>query len=176
MKNILFIGTSLLALTILFITCKNTRTNTKEYPFDASFTGIYVSVAPDSARCGSLPWVQVINEGQGEDEHIGQFRHYFSFCAHIDSGFYPGEQMIAYLVDHEGDSVFIACAGRVVEGRMEDHPEHVVSYWRDPFEILGGTGKFMGASGKGFTDDYNSRLDTNSHHNWKGTITLLSGM
>ncbi|MBP1668794.1 MAG: hypothetical protein H6Q21_1160, partial [Bacteroidetes bacterium] len=46
-------------------------------------------------------------------------------------------------------------------------------YWRDPFEILGGTGKFKGATGKGTTDDYNSSEDPYSHHHWTGTITLL---
>ncbi len=56
---------------------------------------------------------------------------------------------------------------------MEDHPDHVVSYWRDPYKILGGTGKFEGATGEGMTDDYNSSEDQNSHHHWKGTMTLL---
>ena len=63
----------------------------------------------------------------------------------------------------------------VITGRLEDHPDYVVSYWRDPFEILGGTGRFEGAFGGGMTDDYNSSEDTNSHHHWKGTITMKKG-
>ena len=65
--------------------------------------------------------------------------------------------------------------GAVLPGRLDDHPEEVVSYWRDPFVILGGTGRFEDASGGGMTDDYNSSEDNNSHHHWVGTITMKKG-
>jgi hypothetical protein len=42
----------------------------------------------------------------------------------------------------------------------------VVSYWKDPFVILGGTGKYEGATGDIITDDYNSSEDPYSHHHW----------
>ena len=47
----------------------------------------------------------------------------------------------------------------------------MMSYWKDDFEILGGTGKFSDAPGKGKTNDYNSSEDPNSHHFWTGSIT-----
>jgi hypothetical protein len=49
------------------------------------------------------------------------------------------------------------------------------NFAKDPFKILGKTGRFKGASGSGMTDDYNSDLDPYSHHHWKGTITLVKG-
>jgi len=44
-----------------------------------------------------------------------------------------------------------------------------------PFVILGGTGRFEGATGGGMTDDYNSSEDPYSHHQWVGKITLVKG-
>lgn len=67
----------------------------------------------------------------------------------------------------------MSCEGRVIEGKTEEHPSSVIEYWQDDFEILGGTGKFEGATGKGKTDDYNNSEDPNSHHHWKGTISLI---
>ena len=60
-------------------------------------------------------------------------------------------------------------------GRLDDHPEYVTSWWKDPWEITGGTGRFEGATGSGYTDDYNSAIDPYSHHRWTGTITMLKG-
>jgi hypothetical protein len=62
-----------------------------------------------------------------------------------------------------------------MEGRLSDRPSYVIEYWRDPFVILGGTGRFEGATGGGMTDDYNSALDPYSHHHWNGTITMVKG-
>jgi len=139
-------------------------------PFEADFTGTYTAVYPDSLLCG--PGSQhVMVDFIGKNDLLGAFTGHFNFCA--DSmGHYPGPLMKAYIVAENGDSLFISCAGQVLPGRQDDHPDYVVSYWRDPFEILGGSGKFEGATGSGLTNDYNSKQDQNSHHQWKGSITL----
>lgn len=160
-------------VTFSLVMCK-TETKTEKHPFDATFTGVYTSVDQDVSACGEYPWVRVINDGNGTDAILGKFTHHFDFCADMDSGFYPGKQMAAYLIDENNDTLFISSAGRVMGGRMDDHPEHVISFWRDPFKIMGGTGRYAGASGSGMTDDYNSSLDTNSHHHWVGTIVLAA--
>lgn len=140
-------------------------------PFEAEFTGTYTAFYPDSLVCGPGS-MHVIVDCTGKNELLGAFTTHFDFCS--DSlGYYPGPRMEACMVAESGDTIFIACAGQVLPGRLEDHPGHVTSYWRDPFEILGGTGKFEGATGSGLTDDYNSSEDQNSHHNWKGSITLV---
>ena len=79
------------------------------------------------------------------------------------------------MVFGKGDTLFVTCKGKVIGGKSPDHPEYVTSYWRDDFLILGGTGRFEGATGSGKTDDYNSSEDPYSHHRWKGTITLEKG-
>ena len=155
---------------VAFTNCQNTKTA----PFDAVFTGIYTSVVQDSIKCGPGPWMYAIVDCTGEENTLGSFTTHFEFCSD-NEGHYPGNQMTSYMVAECGDTLFVSCAGQVIEGREEDHPADVVSYWRDPFEILGGTGKFEGATGEGLTDDYNSSEDENSHHHWTGTITMVKG-
>lgn len=139
--------------------------------FDADFTGTYTSVYVDSLVCGP-GFMRIIVDCTGENELLGEFTTHFDFCS--DSlGYYPGKQMVAHMIAENGDTLFIKCAGQVLPGKQDDHPDYVVSYWRDPFEILGGTGKFEGATGSGMTDDYNSDQDQNSHHQWIGSITLV---
>jgi len=140
-------------------------------PFEADFTGTYTAIYPDSIICGPR-YMHVLVDFTGKNKLLGAFTGNFDFCA--DSmGYYPGARMKAYMVAENGDTLFISGAGQVLPGRLEDHPEYVVEYWRDPFEILGGTGKYLGATGGGVTDDYNSSEDQNSHHHWKGSITLV---
>ena len=76
-----------------------------------------------------------------------------------------------------GDELWLEIPlGFVNNTQPEDgQPEYVTSWWRDPFVITGGTGRFEGATGGGMTDDYNSTEDDNSHHNYTGTITMAKG-
>jgi len=157
-----------LIVLMAFSNCSRTET----VPFDAEFTGTYTSVQPDSLRCGPGQWFHTIVDCTGKGTVLGNFTTHFDFCFEND-GYYPGDHMIAYMIADNGDTLFVQSAGQVLEGRQEDHPEHVTSYWRDPFEILGGSGKFKGATGGGMGDDYNSNLDENSHHHWVGTITMI---
>ena len=165
--NLITLAVSLCVL-VAFSNCNRTET----LQFDADFTGVYTAVNPDSVACGPGPWMHITVDCSGAEATLGKFTTHFEFCAD-DQGYYPGKQMVAYMIAENGDSLFVSCAGQVIEGRMEDHPGHVVSYWRDPFDILGGSGKFKGATGEGMTDDFNSSEDQNSHHHWKGTMTLL---
>jgi hypothetical protein len=143
-------------------------------PFRADFQGSYVGMEP-SSLCGEDSWLMITNEGGGKGTFLGNFKHHFEFCCDVVTGIYPGNYMKAYFVAANGDSLFVACGGQVIEGRAEDQPEFVVSYFRDPFVILGGTGRFKGATGKGKCDDYNSSLDPYSHHHWTGVITMVIG-
>lgn len=154
-------------------------------PFDARFTGEYLWMGPhpDHPECGVWDpdngefWALVINAGEGTATHLGHFTYRFEFCCNWLTGVYPGPSN--YVSGHfeaaNGDLLFIMSYGQVFEGRLEDHPEYVNSYWRDPWLITGGTGRFEGATGSGFTDDYNSDLDPYSHHHWTGTITMVKG-
>ena len=94
------------------------------------------------------------------------------------SGIYPGPtgHMEAYFVAANGDTLFVTIAGQVITGRLDYHPEDVNSYFKDDFEILGGTVRFEGATGSGVSDDYNrDSYPDNSFHHWTGTITMVKG-
>ncbi len=141
-------------------------------PFVANFTGNYVSMGP-CETCGELPSMLVVNEGTGISNMLGKFTHHLEFCCNAEKGFYPGGYIKGYLTASNGDRLDVVISGRVITGRSYGHPNFVTSYWRDPFTITGGTGRFKEARGCGFSDDYNSSLDPYSHHRWKGTITLV---
>jgi hypothetical protein len=145
-------------------------------PFEAHYLGNYVSMDPD-ARCGDPPNYRIIVEGPGNGTKVGKSIIHFDFCCNIDNGVYGNAQpsvngkYFDYIVAANGDSLYIHIpAGRVIEGRLPYMPSYVIEYWKDPFEILGGSGRFKGATGGGMTDDYNSSLDNYSHHNWVGTM------
>ena len=150
---------------------KSAKTTTVTVPFKADFIGTYMYVGPGDV-CVEPQFLQVIVEFQGNATHLGKITGNFDFCCDAESNYGP---TTSYMLAANGDKLFVSCTGRVIEGRLNDHPEYVTSYWRDPFVITGGTGRFEGATGSGMTDDYNSALDPFSHHNWTGTITLLKG-
>lgn len=137
-------------------------------PFKADFIGEYQSVAPDES-CEAPQFIRVIVDFEGNGTHLGKFTGNFSFCVDEESNYGPSD---SYMVAANGDILYVSIAGQVIGGREDDHPEYVTSYWRDPFVILGGTGRFEGATGSGMSDDYNSSEDPYSHHHWEGTITL----
>ena len=152
-------------------------------PFKADFIGTYMYAGPE-ASCGDwnpedgIMWGMVINEGSGTGTHLGKFTHYFEFCAEFVSGVYPGptNHMVAFFTAANGDILHIQCSGTVIPGRLDYHPDDVNSYFKDPFVILGGTGRFEGATGCGYTDDYNrDSYPENSFHHWNGTITMVKG-
>jgi hypothetical protein len=143
-------------------------------PFEVDYVGNYTSVEV-VAGCGDYPNMRIVVDGTGTGTHVGKSTIHFDFCCQVETGVYGFGVPTDYIVAANGDILFISCAGQVKEGRLPDHPDFVISYWRDPFVILGGTGRFKGATGGGMTDDYNSSRDPYSHHHWKGTITMVKG-
>jgi hypothetical protein len=146
-------------------------------PFKADFVGNYLPTSGvDIEMCGEYPMIRIFNEGSGTGTHLGKFTHYFDFCVDNETGEYPFGHIEAYFVAANGDKLFVSVAGQVIEGRLDHHPADVNSYFTDPWEITGGTGRFEGATGSGVTDDYNrDSYPANSFHHWTGTITLVKG-
>ena len=140
--------------------------------FNLVFTGDYIYQGPD-AECGDFPpYVRVINEGEGTGTHFGKVKSYFDFCVDVRDSSYPNGRIIAYFEDENGDKLFVEVGGFVLGGRVPGMPSFATSYFKDPFVITGGTGRFEGATGQGMTNDYNSSKDPFSHHHWTGKITM----
>ena len=175
-KKLLLLSAAL-CLTLSFLNCKGPSTpKTTTVPFKADFVGNYTFAGPDTLpnpKCVEpfTAWRAIV-DGKGTGTPLAIFTVHFDFCGDSLSNY---GNAYAYMVGADGDTLFVSCAGRVIEGRMDSHPLHVISYWKDPFKIAGGTGKFKGATGEGITDDYNSSEDPNSHHSWTGTITMVEG-
>jgi len=144
--------------------------------FKADYIGNYTFMGEDLAKCGKGN-LRVIVDGQGTSTFFdaqGRCDFLENSSIHFDLCSYPEGYgpTVSQIVADNGDILYVSCQGNIIEGKLDDHPSFVTSYWKDPFVILGGTGRFEGATGGGMTDDYNSRIDINSHHHWKGTITL----
>ncbi len=139
-------------------------------PFVVEFVGTYTDPGSTTEKCD----MNVIVDGNGKGTHIGNATIHFDFCVtpFFEDGYAAYGNTESYIVAANGDMIFIDLEGKVVFGRTDDHPEYVTSWWQDEFFITGGTGRFEGATGSGWTNDYNSSEDPNSHHYWQGTISM----
>lgn len=147
--------------------------------FNLVFTGNYEAPTHgENCDTGTFP---VRNVGEGTGTHFKKVTSLFEFCVRPTApggGTYPEGYINAYFEDEDGDRLFVHVEGEVVPGRVPGMPSYALSYFKDPFEILDGTGKFEDASGSGFTNDYNflnkDGIQQTSHH-WQGTITMKKG-
>jgi hypothetical protein len=170
----IFLFSTALCLTLLLSDCNRLKApKMVTEPVTADLTGTYIYVGPDTLpnpKCsGQLSMWRALVDAKGTMTPLGDVTAHFDFCGDSLSNY---GNTYAYLVDTEKDTLFIDATGRVLEGKLAEHPEYVTSYWRDTIRILGGSGKFIGAKGEFLTDDYNSSEDPNSHHHWTGTITM----
>ena len=163
-----------LCITCAIISCNKSKApKMVMLPFETSGIGEYKFVGPDTlpdVRCtGRLSAWRAIVKVTGKGIPVGSFTVHFDFCGDTLGNY---GNIDAYLIAETGDTLFLSGSGQVIDGRLESHPEHVVSYWKDTFRISGGTGIYDASSGVLVSDDYNSSEDMNSHHNWTGTLTM----
>jgi hypothetical protein len=182
LKNITALALGLCLIFNLYF-CKSSSSDKKQSEvknvtvtetFEAKFTGSCTYMGPDTLvppRCTDTLPFRVIVDAEGTSNIMGDMKGHFDFCSN-EQGYYGNAN--SYLVGQNNDTLFFSSEGKVIEGRTEEHPSFVTGYWKDDtIEIIGGTGKFEGATGKCKTDDYSSSEDPYSHHHWKGTITLI---
>jgi len=138
--------------------------------FEATFVGNYTFVGADPENCG-IDKIRKIIDGKGTSTPLENSVVHLELCCCTEG--YGSSN--CYLLTDEGEMLYVSLEGKLIQGRSDEHPDYVTSYWKDQFRILGGTGRFERATGGGITDDYNSSLDPYSHHHWTGTITLVKG-
>lgn len=160
---------------IMLLSACNTPRSAKmlTLPFTADALGEYLYVGPDTLpgpKCtGDLSAWRAIVEAKGSGEPVGDFTIHFDFCGDADGNY---GNLYSYMLTGTGDTLYLEGSGKVMDGRLDEHPEFVTSYWKDTFRITGGSGKYKGAEGNLVSDDYNSSEDLFSHHHWSGTITM----
>ncbi len=132
---------------------KTHQTKMVTMPFVVDYVGTYTYGTFGETNPNPKCPINVVVDGVGTGTHVGKSAVHFDFCVNpVFDGdvFIRGEygDSYVYIVAANMDTLFVSVEGAVLSGRLDDHPEYVVSYWRDPFIILGGTGRFEGAPGE----------------------------
>jgi hypothetical protein len=151
-------------------------------PFEANLLGEITNIDWEAQECIDEGYpVRVIVETTGNATHMGKVSLTFNFCSggapdpNIEGSKYTYASSTADLIAANGDVLYLSSdAGIVMNGRTDEHPDDVVEYWRTPLHVLGGTGRFEGATGELSSDDYVTS-DEQTHHRFYGKITLVKG-
>lgn len=154
--------------------------NMVEIPFKAAFftQNPGIGFLPDP-RCEE-PRLLETQVGEGEATYLGRFDAHFTFCIDI-SELLPSDDTPGVLTEGEsapynnsevtftaanGDKLYIDISGAVLPS---SDPNFDLMFM-DPFEFIGGTGRFEGAWGGGVTNSFvKSGLVS---HDWIGTLVL----
>lgn len=161
---------------------KSGKTKTVTVPFEVNLLGEISELIFDDAVCLEEGYpVRAIVEASGNATHMGKVTLTFNFCSggapdsDIEGAKYTYAGFTADLIAANGDVLhLISNDGIVLDGRTDEHPEDAVEYWRTPISVLGGTGRFEGATGNLISDDYVTS-DEQTHHRFYGEITLVKG-
>lgn len=119
--------------------------------------------------------------GKGNATHLGKFTTVMRFC---QSGFnYKNGEGI--FVAANGDELYFHVPAPDEVGEVVLYPSPspnppYEAYFMDPFSFNGGTGRFEGATGGGYTDSFvnlfdddgNFILEHRTDHKWTGTLIL----
>jgi hypothetical protein len=149
-------------------------------PFKTTFNYIYKGIYKDLDHCGLETPDRVLADGTGSAIHLGNFTTHVDFCCNMVTGVFGIQgSTVGSFVSANGDELFYATWG-LVNPRDENDPPYIINKWNAPFLFIGGTGRFDGASGKGFYKGYNY-LDNDSpvglacHAIFEGTLTMVKG-
>ncbi|HMB94097.1 MAG TPA: hypothetical protein VKP65_24830 [Rhodothermales bacterium] len=149
-------------------------------PLKAVFFSDETGFTPDPTCGVAPPYFRVTQEGFGEATHLGRFTFYATFCVDatdvLDGMLTAGESIPYFdgfgtLTAANGDELWIELAGEILP---VDDP--VFEYqFSDPFDVVGGTGRFDGASGSGVTNSFVDTDISRTQHEWSGVLTLPRG-
>ena len=145
----------------------NSKTQEVTVPFKSSFS-TSLGTMDNPVVCDDLNLV--IQVGGGEATHLGVFTTEMSFC--VDPNFnYFGAEGKFYAAN--GDELWIYIpTGQVIPN--PELPEPYLFYFTDEFFFVGGTGRFIGATGGGTTNSFVEATLTTDHE-WDGTLTFKPG-
>lgn len=155
-------------------------------PFKATFYTIKDNDYTDEEFCSEDPYLALNHQvGKGYGTHLGGFDIIITFCG---AGF-DYKNGTGSFIAANGDELYVQIPSEGEIGHVmfipEGHPlfgSEYEAYFEDPFSIIGGTGRFEGATGEGmtssFVDLFNDEGFIPEHrtdHNWTGTLTFNPG-
>jgi len=147
-------------------------------PFKAKFFTKRSFEDDGIGKCTEDPFFDFnLQIGGGQGTHLGKFNVSLWFCgAGLD--YKNGEGVF---VAANGDELYfnVPSPGEVGHVLLFDHPFYEAMF-QDPFSFIGGTGRFEGASGGGYTnsfvdlfdDDGNFIPEHQTDHKWTGTLIM----
>lgn len=166
MKNLsLFLLVALITGVTAF-GCKDNEPEFETKTFEATFFTDLASIGPDSVTCAMPHGFLNVQEGSGSETSIGNFTTTITFCVDVTNFEYVNSE--SSFIDSNGDELFLDVNGQVL-------PTTAAGYdleFKDPFTIIGGTGRFEGATGSGMTNSFVNSTTQRTDHVWSGTITL----
>jgi hypothetical protein len=142
-------------------------------PFMTTFNGSVKPFNPGLTN-GSKGYTQLIEEATGTGTYFGKST--FTSVFTLDQE--KIKPSFSYFIAENGDVLYVSYQGKICNGWCGNdcHPSTEICCWGVEFTIIGGTGRFEGATGQGKTSDYVDYvydIGCNYHHTWKGEITLL---
>jgi hypothetical protein len=114
--------------------------------------------------------------GGGNATHLGKFTTVMTFCMNFDDS--DPDNFAKYwgvdgkFIAANGDELWFTVSGQVILYPPGTDPFYL-AYFDDEFEFLGGTGRFLRASGTGHTNSFTNFAHTD--HNWTGMLILPKG-
>jgi len=120
-------------------------------PFKAVFTVWDKSDYTDPV-CGEPPVFYLTMEGNGNATHLGKLTTRMTFCCNTSTGYYYNT--LGSLVAANGDELFISIPEGFIVPNQEGNSDYYQERFNDEIFFVGGTGRFKGATGKGWTHSY----------------------
>jgi len=143
-------------------------------PFKADFSVWDMSDYTDIS-CGGYPVFFLTMEGYGTATHLGKLTTRMTFCCDVSTGAYYNTA--GSFVAANGDELFFEIPSGQIIPNDEDNSSYYQTKFNDPMIFTGGTGRFAGATGSGFTNAYVH----DGTDEWRtdffsiGTLTLVKG-
>jgi len=166
MKNSILLLFVVLMLGIMAFSCKDNEPEFETLNFEATFFTDLASLGPDSVSCAAPYGFLNVQQGSGTEPTIGNFTTTITFC--VDPTTFQYINSESSFIDANGDELFIDINGQVLP---TTEPGYDLEF-KDPFTIIGGTGRFEGATGSGTTNSFVNSTTQRTDHVWSGTITL----
>jgi len=135
--------------------------------FEAAFYTDLASMTED-ASCSSEGLLKNVQVGNGRSNLTADMNVEISFCVDLESLEYIGATGV--FKSESGDEIHIIGAGQI---KPTEAPGYDLEF-QDIFEIVGGTGRFNGATGTLYTDSYVNMTTNRTDHNWSGYINLIN--
>ena len=120
--------------------------------------------------------------GEGKGTHLGKFSVTIGFCENPETGQYDFGYGVMTAANGDELYIQIPAEGEVGQVYFIEDPYYEFEF-QDPFDIIGGTGRFQGATGGGYTlsrvnifdDEGNFIPEFMVDHYFDGYVQLVPG-